>query len=134
MDEALIRGAAAIGCVGLSIALAWTSGAGAQELRDPTRPPATLTALSSAPSAATAGPQLQTILIGRGAGGRQLAVIDGETVQLGDTFHGARVARIGDNEVVLARGRERQTLRLYAPDAATGGSHGVTPATTAPSR
>lgn len=134
MDEALIRRATILVRAGVVLALAWTTAAGAQELRDPTRPPATLAAMANTPNATSAGPQLQTILIGRGAGGRQLAVIDGETVQLGDTFHGARVARIGDDEVVLARGRERQTLRLYVQDAAAGASRGMTPATKAPGR
>jgi MSHA biogenesis protein MshK len=45
-------------------------------------------------------------------------VIDGETVRLGEQFHGARVTRIGENEVELVRGRERQVLRLYAADSA----------------
>jgi MSHA biogenesis protein MshK len=40
-------------------------------------------------------------------------------VRLGETFHGAKVARIGENEVVLVRGGERQVLRLYA-DATDG--------------
>jgi len=34
-------------------------------------------------------------------------------------FHGAKVARIGENEVELVRGGERQVLRLYA-DATDG--------------
>ena len=49
-------------------------------------------------------------------------MIDGETVRLGEQFHGARVARIGDNEVELVRGAERQVLRLYAQEAS-----GITP-------
>jgi MSHA biogenesis protein MshK len=94
--------------------------AAAQALQDPTRPPANLIAAAAgAGQAATApaGPQLQTILIGRAPGGRHLAVIDGETVRPGDDFHGARVTRIADNEVELVRGRERQVLRLAAQDA-----------------
>jgi MSHA biogenesis protein MshK len=95
----------------------------AQALQDPTRPPAAAMAASAAPAAASSGPRLQSILVGREAGGRRLAVIDGETVRLGEQFHGARVARIGDNEVELVRGSERQVLRLYALEAA-----GITPA------
>lgn len=97
-------------------------------LQDPTRPPAALAALTAAPGAsgapASAGPRLQTILIGRQPGGRLLAVIDGEAVRVGDAVQGARVVRIADNEVVLARGAERQVLRLYAQE--EGGR--VTPA------
>jgi MSHA biogenesis protein MshK len=77
---------------------------------------------ATSPAAAVAGPRLQSILVAREAGGRRLAVIDGETVRLGEQFHGARVARIGDNEVELVRGGERQVLRLYALEAS-----GVTP-------
>jgi len=95
-------------------------GAAAQALQDPTRPPANLMAALPGPVAApSAAPQLQTILIGRAPGGRHLAVIDGETVRPGDDFHGARVARIADNEVELVRGRARQVLHLVPP--ASGG-------------
>jgi MSHA biogenesis protein MshK len=95
----------------------------AQTLQDPTRPPAAALRSSAAPAgAAASGPRLQSILVAREAGGRHLAVIDGETVRLGEQFHGARVARIGDNEVELVRGAERQILRLYAQEAS-----GVTP-------
>ncbi len=82
----------------------------AQALQDPTRPfaaPATVDG-----DEAAIGPQLQSILIARQAGGRQVAVIDGETVRLGETFKGARVARITPQEVELVRGKDRQVLRL----------------------
>jgi MSHA biogenesis protein MshK len=103
----------------------------AQALQDPTRPPAAAMASSATPAAASSGPRLQSILVGREAGGRQLAVIDGETVRLGEQFHGARVARIGDNEVELVRGSERQVLRLYALEASgITPVHGRTPART----
>jgi MSHA biogenesis protein MshK len=98
------------------------AGAQAEVLQDPTRPPAAAIASLAAPAAASAGPRLQSILVAREAGGRHLAVIDGETVRLGEQFHGARVARIGDNEVELVRGSERQVLRLYAQEDA-----GMTP-------
>jgi len=95
-------------------ALLAAGAAGAQPLPDPTRPPAAATPVASGPATAAAGPQLQSILIARQQGGRHVAVIDGETVRPGDTFHGAKVARIGENEVELVRGGERQVLRLYA--------------------
>ena len=101
----------------------------AEVLQDPTRPPSAAIASVAAPAAASAGPRLQSILVGREAGGRRLAVIDGETVRLGEQFHGARVARIGDNEVELVRGSERQVLRLYALEASgITPVHGRTPA------
>jgi MSHA biogenesis protein MshK len=94
----------------------------AEVLQDPTRPAAGAFVSNAAPGPVTSGPRLQSILVARAAGGRHLAVIDGETVRLGEQFHGARVARIGDNEVELVRGGERQVLRLYAPETA-----GMTP-------
>jgi MSHA biogenesis protein MshK len=51
-----------------------------------------------------------------------VAVIDGETVRQGESFRGAKVVRIRENEVELVRGGERQVLRLYAEPAA-----GMTP-------
>jgi MSHA biogenesis protein MshK len=98
----------------------------AQALRDPTRPPARLFAASAAvPGASAQAPQLQSVLIGRQAGGRHVAVIDGETVRLGDSFRGARVARMTQTEVELVRGRERQVLKLagaeIAPEAIARG-------------
>jgi MSHA biogenesis protein MshK len=126
MDEAVItptcHPARRLACL---VALLVAGGAGAQALRDPTRPPAGATA-PAAGSLAASGPQLQSVLIARAAGGRHVAVIDGETVRPGETFRGAKVARIGENEVELVRGRERQVLRLYA-----GPADGVTPVRTA---
>jgi MSHA biogenesis protein MshK len=124
MDEALTPAKAMMAA---ALALLFAAGAQAQAqaqaLRDPTRPPAAA-ALGSGGGqpAISTGPRLQSILVAREAGGRHLAVIDGETVRLGEQFHGARVARIGDNEVELVRGGERQVLRLYAQEAS-----GVTP-------
>ena len=122
MDEAVITttprraiGAALSACL-------LCGAAGAQGLQDPTKPPAAATPVAAGPIAASAGPQLQSILIAREAGGRHVAVIDGETVRLGERFHGAKVARIGENEVELVRGTERQVLRLYADaDGVPGG-------------
>jgi MSHA biogenesis protein MshK len=119
MDEALTLAKAAA----LSLLFAAAAQAHGQALQDPTRPPALVLAPGAAPGVAAGGPQLQSILIGREKGGRHLAVIDGETVRLGEQFHGARVARIGENEVELVRGAERQVLRLYAQEAS-----GITPA------
>jgi MSHA biogenesis protein MshK len=119
MDEAVTRMKTLLFFTGLALAAA----ASAQALQDPTRPPDSMVAGNPA-SGSAAAPQLQTILIGRAPGGRHLAVIDGETVRPGDSFHGARVARIAENEVELVRGRERQVLRLTAQD----DTPGMTPA------
>lgn len=100
----------------------------AQTLPDPTRPPAAaIPAAATAAAAPAAVPQLQSVLVGPVSGARRIAVIDGESVRVGESFHGARVVRIADNEVELQRGRERQVLRLYAPEGA-GGMTRVAPA------
>jgi MSHA biogenesis protein MshK len=85
--------------------------ASAQALLDPTRPPASLGARLDA-AAGDGLPRLQSVLISPRQGGRHIAVIDGETVRLGDNYKGARVARMTQTEVELVRGRERQVLRL----------------------
>jgi MSHA biogenesis protein MshK len=127
MDEAVTSTGTARVLLRAMLGMLLCAGAGtcaqAQALQDPTRPATGAGTATMAAPGASSGPQLQTILVARDAGGRHLAVIDGQTVRPGDTFQGARVARIGDNEVTLVRGAERQVLRLYAQDAA-----GMTPA------
>ncbi|MGI4845256.1 MAG: hypothetical protein ACRYF7_18255 [Janthinobacterium lividum] len=98
--------------------------AAAQTLADPTRPPAAFD--TSRPEGAGDGaPRLQSVLISPRAGGRHVAVIDGETVRLGGSFRGARVERMSADRVELVRGRERQVLRL---DPLESAATGVTPA------
>lgn len=92
----------------------------AQALQDPTRPPGQFGAHAGAGAALPAQPQLQSVLIAPAAGGRRVAVIDGETVRLGGSFRGAQVVRMTQTEVELARGRERQVLKLYGPAAGAG--------------
>lgn len=114
-------------CTLAALALS-ASFASAQALVDPTRPPASMDARPDATGQAGDGlPRLQSILIAPGAGGRRVAVIDGETVRLGDSYKGARVARMTQSEVVLERGRERQVLRLEPASALPAGA-GIVPA------
>lgn len=128
MDEAVNRAMRLLAALGALLAsAAQAANPAAQALQDPTRPPAVLAAKAAPDAAPGDAPRLQTVLIGRAPGGRHLAVIDGETVRPGDSFHGARVARIAEGEVELVRGRERQVLRL-AQDAPGG----MTPARPAP--
>jgi MSHA biogenesis protein MshK len=119
MDEA-VKGARL--CLGLCLLLGASQPACAQALQDPTRPPAALMAGQGAVQAAPAAqrpPQLQSVLIARQPGGRHVAVIDGETLRLGDSYKGARLTRIEQNQVELVRGRTRQVLTLQpaAPEA-----------------
>jgi MSHA biogenesis protein MshK len=117
---------AAVGqAAGVASVAAVSTAPAAQGLQDPTRPPAGALPLAmGASAAADQGPQLQSVTLG--GAGRRSAVIDGESVRVGERFRGARVMRIADNEVELLRGRERQVLRLYAP-ASDGGMTRVAP-------
>ena len=92
-------------------------GASAQAVQDPTRPP-TQMLRPAANAAATDAPQLQSILVGRAAGGRRLAVIDGKTVRVGDQVGNARVLGISQAQVVLQRGTRREVLTLQGAAAA----------------
>lgn len=110
MDEAVNKWLLAA-----ALLLAGPALAHAQELQDPTRPPAQFEAHGGGTiTRVSAAPQLQSVLIAREAGGRRVAVIDGETVRQGESFRGARVARVGPEEVELVRGGERQVLKLYS--------------------
>ena len=93
-------------------------GACAQALPDPTRPPATLYNAPGASGTAKAGPQLpqlQSVLVSQG---RRVAVIDGETYRVGDSYQGKRLVSVSATEVVLAQGKRRQVLKLYPAPAA----------------
>lgn len=86
-----------------------------ETLPDPTRPPAALLLQSGAAelSAEPPGPRVQSILIARRPSGRHVALIDGDTVRLGENYKGAVVARMTETEVVLVRGKQRQVLTLF---------------------
>lgn len=105
----------------LSLALACATGtAPAQDLADPTRPPPE--ARSAGPGQGDAapvstGPRLQSVLTGDH--GRQVAVIDGHAVRLGEKINGATLVKVGKDHVVLQRGRVRRTVTLF-PDAGAG--------------
>ncbi len=96
--------------------LALAAPAAAQGLPDPTRPPANLMAPAASGTPAperSGGPQLQSILIARHPGGRHVAVIDGQTLRLGDSYRGARVDSMSETEVVLVSGSKKQVLKLF---------------------
>lgn len=91
--------------------------AAAQSLADPTMPPPESRLLAPGAQdepAVSKGPQLQSVLIG--SRGREVAVIDGQTVRKGEKFHGAVLVEVGKNRVVLQNGRDKQILTLF-PDA-----------------
>ena len=91
----------------------------AQELPDPTRPPLE----ARQPQAGEVVeqpkspllPQLQSVLIG--SHGREVAVIDGQTVRKGEKLNGAVLVKVGKDKVVLRKGGKDQVLTLFpAPD------------------
>ena len=137
MDEAvktrMTLGMAAL--LALASSLVHAAAPSIQGLPDPTRPPAAAApAQAGADAASAAVPQLQSVLVGQAAGERRVAVIDGESVRVGESFRGARVVRIADNEVELLRGRERQVLRLYSADSGARGMTRVAPAAHRPEK
>ncbi|MGK5027276.1 MSHA biogenesis protein MshK [Janthinobacterium sp. RB2R34] len=99
--------------------------AGAQALDDPTRPPASLLAPSQAKPVIPGKPKLQSVLVASQAGGRRLAVIDGQIVRVGSKVGDAVVLEIRDTLVVVRRGKRHETFRLYPEtrkaDRQTGG-------------
>lgn len=86
----------------------------ANELPDPTRPPA---ALHAAPSASAPGDtlRLQSVLLGTGR--TPAAVISGELVLLGGQVRGARLVRITERHAVL-KGPLGETVLALLPAAA----------------
>jgi len=85
----------------------------AQASADPTRPPDALNpALVNAAGSPDTGPVLQSVLISRG---RKVAIIGGKEVRLNDKYGDARVIKITETEVVLRRGKDVKTLKLF-PD------------------
>jgi len=91
----------------------------AQELPDPTRPPAEARLPQAGEAAeqpsAPQLPQLQSVLIG--SHGREVAVIDGQTVRKGEKFNGAVLVKVSKDKVVLRKGGKDQVLSLFpAPD------------------
>jgi MSHA biogenesis protein MshK len=89
----------------------------AQALADPTRPPAETMPAQAAgqPNASpvSSEPVLQSILTPHTGKGRARAIIDGQTVFVGDKFGDAVVAEIGGNEVVLRANGKRRVLELF---------------------
>jgi MSHA biogenesis protein MshK len=97
----------------ICLALLPASYALAQELSDPTRPPA----VSAVPDdngkrAESAEPVLQSVLI---SSQRREAIVSGRTVKVGDRVGEARVVGIAEDQVVLRSGAGLQALKLF-PD------------------
>lgn len=83
----------------------------AQDLQDPTRPPASLQQISSG-EVQPSGPVLQSILL---SPSRKLAMIDGVAFRLNEKIGTQTLVQITETKVVLRQGRSYQTLKLH-PD------------------
>lgn len=97
---------------GLALLAAMTV-AHAQELADPTRPPAVAAnpaGTATAPGAAAVASGLQSII--RRDGAKPAALINGEYVTLGGRVGDARVVKIGEDAVTLKGPMGREILKL----------------------
>lgn len=92
----------------------------AEDLPDPTRPPASILWSGGAGSTGIKGEMetetrttgLQSTIISRT---RRAAIIDGKTVELGEMHGGARLIQVNEGSVVLQKAQTLQVLRLF-PD------------------
>lgn len=93
-------------CLGALSAPGWAQ---TPMLADPTRPPAGVIDAAET-GEASAGRVLQFVIIPRQ--GKPLAVIDGQTVRLGQRYGDARLVKVSEREAVLdgPQGRERLLL------------------------
>jgi MSHA biogenesis protein MshK len=87
----------------------------AEELLDPTRPPASLAAPGAAPgqlATVSLSSGLQTTIISKL---RRAAIIDGKTVELGEMHGKDRLVEVNEGSVVLQGENTRRVLTLF-PD------------------
>lgn len=106
MADRLIRYRGVLLVLALSGACAY-----AEEMTDPTRPPAAVAAPAAAGAAAENQPAgLQSIIISKS---RRAAIIDGETVELGGKHGDAKLIEVNEGSVVLQGAQGRQVLTLF---------------------
>jgi len=85
----------------------------AEELPDPTRPPAIIAMPVIAASGVADKPaRLQSIIISKT---RRAAIIDGETVELGGKHGDAKLIEVNEGSIVLLSAEGRQVMALF-PD------------------
>jgi len=92
----------------------------AEELADPTRPPAAIAApvVAAASGVVENKPLgLQSILISKT---RRAAIIDGKTVELGGKYDGAKLIEVAEDRVVLQGAHGRQVMTLFPDVKMTG--------------
>ena len=109
-----IKGAAVPQMVAVCLLMSVLYPLNAEELPDPTRPPAII-AIPAIAGSGTADNQpagLRSIIISKT---RRAAIIDGETVELGGKHGDARLIEVNEGSVVLKSAQGRQVLTLF-PD------------------
>ena len=92
----------------------------AEELADPTRPPASLTAPVAAPASGVPEirpARLQSIFISKT---RRAAIIDGESVELGGKYGDAKLIEVNEGSVILRGAQGRQVMTLFPDVKITG--------------
>lgn len=92
----------------------------AEELPDPTLPPASLAAPVAVPADGVAANQpvgLQSIIISKT---RRAAIIGGETVELGGKYGDAKLIEVNEGGVVLRSAQGRQVMTLFPDVKITG--------------
>jgi MSHA biogenesis protein MshK len=82
----------------------------AEELPDPTRMPAEISAPVTAEAGAAQDSGLQSVII---APGRRAAIINGQTVEQGGKYGNARLIKVGESSVVLRGPEGEQVLKLF---------------------
>ena len=95
--------------IATTLSLLFACGALAEEVRDPTRPPAI--ALSGTVEPLELGaPMLQSVLVGPE---RRSAIINGQVLQVGARVGDARLVKIEEDRVILSSGGMISTLYLF---------------------
>lgn len=91
---------------------ACAAGAGAQELKDPTRPAIEIgmPSVAEGPGPGPASSGLQTIYI---SPGRRAAIINGKTVELGAKYGEDKLVEVNERGVVLQGNQGRKALALF---------------------
>lgn len=95
-----------------ALCLLFSVNCSAEELPDPTRPPVSIAEPVAESGVAAVIPPagLQSILIGKH---RRAAIIDGQTVELGDRIGDARLVEVNTANVVLRTAHGKQVLTLF---------------------
>jgi len=83
----------------------------ADDLPDPTRPPASVMAPSDLPVSEPAKPVgLQSVIVSKK---RSAAIIDGQIIELGGKYGDVRLIEVSDIGVILQGARGKRTMTLF---------------------